>query len=131
MNRLSTKKIWNRSKLFVVPSPTFSNLLRPSPTFSESKIRILVLTGMRGRVGGDMTVLGAHLCRQLILGATDAGAAATVAPRTGPVFGEGSAKVGEGGYQNLSNVGSRATGRPLRGSSLSPYQIARTVCITD
>ena len=71
---------------------------------------------MRGRVGGDMAVLEAHLCRQLILSATAAGAATTVAPRAGPVFGEGSAKVGEGGYQNLSNVGFRATGRPLHGS---------------
>ena len=28
MNRLSTKNIWNRSKLFVEPSPTFSDLRR-------------------------------------------------------------------------------------------------------
>ena len=132
MNRLSTKKVWNRSELFVVPSPTFSNLLRPSPTFSESKIRILVLTGMRGRVGGDMTVLGAHLRRQLILGATATGAVTTIVPRADPVFGGGSEKVGEGGYQKLSNVGYRVTGRPLHGPSRSPYryQIAHTVWIT-
>ena len=109
---------------------TFADLCRPSPTFAESKIRISVFTGMHGRVGGDMAVRGAHLCRQLILGATATGDATTVAPRADPVFGKGSAKVGEGGYQNLSNVGSRVTGRPLHGPSRSPYQIAHTVWIT-
>ena len=74
----------------------FADLLRPPPTSSESKIRILVLTGMRGRVGGDMTVRGAHLCHQLILGATATGAVTTIVPRADPVFGKGSAKVGKG-----------------------------------
>ena len=108
----------------------FADLLRPPPTFSESKIRILVLTGMRGRVGGDMTVRGAHLCHQLILGATATGAVTTIVPRADPVFGKGSAKVGESGYQNLSNIGSRVTGRALHGPSRSPYQIAHTERIT-
>ena len=86
----------------------FANLRRPSPTFAESKIRISVLTEMRGRVGGDMAVLEAHLCRQLILSATAAGAATTVAPRAGPVFGEGSAKVGEG-RRRSAKVGTKTS----------------------
>ena len=61
----------------------------PSPTFAESKIRNTVLTGMHGRIGGNIAALGAHLGRPLIFGATATGAATTVAPRAGPVFGEG------------------------------------------
>ena len=56
--------------------------------------RIFVLTGMRGRIGGDIAALGAHPGRQLIFGASAIGAATNGRASGRSSFRRRSAKVG-------------------------------------
>ena len=65
---------------------------------------------MRGRIGGDIAALGAHLGRQLIFGATAIGAATNGRASGRSSFRRSSAKVGEGGSQTLQKSVSEPPG---------------------